>query len=81
MIYHKRMRDGPKYVVQFQWEIDSEQVSPLQAGVEALRVMRSDGAYVDVIDCDTGQRWDVRFRDHKLEIIPIRRVVVAEHGR
>jgi hypothetical protein len=62
------MRPGPKYVVTFQWETDLESLSPLQAAIEALRIMRSDEAHVHVIDCDTDRHWDVRLRGHELGI-------------
>jgi hypothetical protein len=63
------MRDYPKYIVRFQTEFDIESMTPIQAGVAALAEMRSDTAHVDVYDIDTKQMWDVRFRDHVLEIV------------
>jgi hypothetical protein len=63
------MRPGPKYVVEFQWMTYDENISPLQAGVEALRIMRSDEAHVSVLDMDAKRQWDVRLRGHELGII------------
>jgi hypothetical protein len=63
------MRDYPKYVVSFQTEFDNENMTPLQAGVAALAEMRSSEAAVSVYDVDTKRHWDVRFRDHELEIM------------
>jgi hypothetical protein len=65
------MRDYPKYIVRFQTEFDDESMTPIQAGVAALKEMRSDLAYVDVYDIDTKKMFDVRFRDHVLEIMTI----------
>lgn len=63
------MRDYPKYIVTFQTEFDNDRMTPLQASVEALREMRTENACVTVHDVDTKQMWDVRFRDHVLEIM------------
>jgi hypothetical protein len=65
------MRDHPKYIATFRTDFDDENITPIQAGVAALREMRSDLACVDVYDVDTKQTWDVRFRDHVLEIIEL----------
>lgn len=65
------MRDHPKYVVTFTTDFDDETMTPIQAGVAALSEMRSVNACVIVTDVDNGRTWDVRFRDHELEIMEL----------
>jgi hypothetical protein len=64
-------RAGPKYVVTWQTEFDAE-VTPQQAGIEALRGLKARDVAVHVTDCDTNRQWDVCFRDHVLEIVEVR---------
>ena len=68
------MRDYPKYVVEFQTSFDNDRMTPAEAGVEAFREMRSSDAAVTVFDVDTKRMWDVRFRDHVLEITELRKL-------
>jgi hypothetical protein len=72
---HPDAEGGPKYVVRWQSEFDefdNAYMTPQQAGVEALRLMQEGDVYAHVIDCDTDRQWDMRVRDHELEVIEVR---------
>jgi hypothetical protein len=62
---------GPKYVVQWQTEFDAD-MTPQAAAIEAMREMAAGEVSAHVIDCETNRQWDVRFRDHVLEVIETR---------
>jgi hypothetical protein len=67
----KYERFGPKYVVQWQTELDAD-MTPQEAGVEAMREMATGKVSAHVIDCETNRQWDMRFRDHVLEVLEVR---------
>lgn len=74
------MRDYPKWVMEFRTSSDDDSMTPIQAGLQALLEMREPDTAVTVYDVDSDRHWDVRFRDHVLEIVELRRLKLKLPG-
>jgi hypothetical protein len=71
-----RLRNWPKYVVEWQTDFDDEAMSPQAAAIEALRELRERDLHVDVHDVDSRRRWCIGFRAHEFEVVECRELQV-----